>query len=125
MGSFFEPRVYACEAWSFLYVCTRDPLGEVPSNLWLAFLVEDERGDSNSGEDIRYVRFHHHPVEGQGSARAEAASHVPDEPLQKGGVVRLRWCLFLQESFEEVASPPPFAHLGEPVGHSSSVRAHG
>src|SRR5207247_3731163 len=44
--------------------------------------------------------------------------HVPDEPLQKGRIVRLRWCLFLQESFEElaeVASPPLFAHLGEPV----------
>ena len=53
---------------------------------WLVVTVEHERRSADEREHLAHVRFHHHPVEGDGGTRAQAAAQVGHPPAAEAFV---------------------------------------
>jgi hypothetical protein len=64
-----------------------DPLRGVARGAWDRWPRKDERRHADGGEDVANVQLHRGPERREGRTRAQAAAHVPHEPVPEGNIV--------------------------------------
>ena len=109
-----DPGVHTSERGQIHDLRALDARGGVVGRAGLDGSRKEQRRHSNGAEHVADVEFHRRPEGRQCRAGAEAASHVPDEPVAKGVVCRHFGRPFVCQALQVGAIAPAGAHLGQP-----------